>query len=436
MRARVLSVLCRALPHGDPSPLRRDPAPTPKSRDMLRWLPASLRGSRAIDLPIRVTLLFSAVMSVMPWGYESNEPAYVVLEWAAAALTVAAGWFPLWVAVLSVMGDAIFVAIYPENLQPFMMTITAAAAVIVSRCDFRRLAACVAAFMCSAALAFFAGSEDSRGIVFFTDVSVLGISIFMGLVAAYLQWYIEQEADARYREMEQHRGELEDMRHSLAMETHDTISYTLTRQGFMLRTLLRSETSDESRRILSELQLLTMRAQHQLRHRLLELDPSRSANTAGNPEKPIGDLEQALQKCADEIIDAWNAAGLNGAAEVRSVPATVPADVVDELELLVFELATNVLKHADSRGSCAIQVQGDTSSAPPSLVVQTTNSVPDGRELEFCPQSVSRRARALSGECEVRSAGERTVNVMVTIPLGSHVPLSIPAGRGLKETEV
>lgn len=359
---------------------------------ILRWL----IGPRFIDLPIRALALMNALTGLLPGAAESDEPLYLLFHYGSRLSFLVAAFFPFWAGPMSVALFLVFMALFPDFLNPFQEPLSFAAAVLLSRLRWITSLIWTAGVFGLSWIAYQWTPEVAMPYHLLVYSWLMGS--LLALTGALLERRIHREIELRTQAGREHERQLERERVGFAVNAHDTVSHGLATQAAMIRLLSAEKDQQSVRHLLSELSMANDDTQQQLRSFLAELrdDHGELMRAAAEPE---GELEQA----AESLRRAAESGGIRLSLDLDLPPAALPPELLDDTRFVLRELVTNMVKHSTAPENCEVSARLETGDEP-ILVFRSRN--PSRRGRESTPRSLSLRAEARGGVCEARHEGE------------------------------
>ncbi|MFC0673116.1 sensor histidine kinase [Brachybacterium hainanense] len=378
-------------------------------RTVPRRFLAALAGPRFIDPPLRLILAILAAIQLL--GLDTTAPGgYVLLQALMTASVLVTAWAPGAAAVIMVMGFLVNALAFPERLNLFLDMLALPLGVLLSQRRLRGALLTFSAFCGAAALAVGLDTYDGRFIGPGSFVVPVLASI-LGWSAHLLEARTEREIARREEAAREHELELARIRIDVAIDTHDTVSHGLATESAIIRVL-----GAEARRggqldlrTLSELGMVNDRAHQQLR-RLLARLRGEIADEDGET-----DLDAALDSAVQSVRAGAAAGDIGLEVELEPTGAIVPVLFAEAATSMLYELATNIFKHADPHERSRIDVRIASGSGSPILELGAGNHAL--RPEPFTPRTLSRRAKRFGGECDTRVEAGGDVHVRVWIPV-------------------
>ena len=365
----------------------------------------TLSGPRFIDGPIRTIALVLCLSGLMPGAAETDAPGYVVLLFLSCILTVVAAVAPRVGAAGAAAGFLLFLAVYPEYLNPFQESIEFAAAVLLSAWKWRWSLAVTASAFALTGVAMLVQPELA------TPFPQLGFSWVLnsviGLSAAFAESRIQRELVRRERAAREHERSVQQLRLGFAVDTHDIVSHGLATQAAMIRIISAEPDPAEAHRKLGELAVANGTSQEQLRVLLGRL--TSPPGTAHRP--PL--TGPGLRAAVEPMLAAAESGGFPIALTIGAGISPIPDARVDHVLSIARELVTNIVKHASNTAGCRLEVRESIGPMGRSLSLSSVN--PTETPVEPAPRSLTVRAEELGGSCRVTHR-RGSVEVRVSIP--------------------
>ena len=381
-----------------------DPAASPGRRGGLR---ARLLGPRFVDPPIRLVGLVFAVFMILPLPGDDMGLTASLLQDGAALLLLLATFRPGLALVLTIPGEVLHLVLQGEHLTPFFASLVSVLAVAAAGRRWRLLLLSVlAVFLEALAGGLVAG--DGHLLPGVTEVALCLLALLLGLSAALLQTRLDVEIRRREQAARGAERELQRLRVDLAADTHDTVSHALATESAIIRMMGRSREQGVDERVIAELALVNARAQRQLRQLLARL---RSVDGDG----ALVDLSHEVPASLEAIRSGARAGGFDLETRHSALPTRVDARMAGEVQLVLFELATNVLKHACSTAGARVEADGATGEGGDAIVLRSRNRV--RADEPVVPRTLTRRAEALGGSCTAAAVARGVLEVSVVLPL-------------------
>lgn len=374
----------------------------------MRWR-RRVFGPRLIDGPVRGIALLLMVLSLLPTNFDQPGPLYAATVVACAVLTLLGAWFPGTVALLSTAGFMGETLLFPASLGNFFLPLIVSGAVALVHQRWGAMTGATAGLGLATIVQTFTWPDPASSPPVWGDWVIWLLAITLAGGALLLQIHLDRAvAHATDSAVEAER-QLELIRLQHAADTHDTVSNALMTQKAIITVLAGSPQSTVDRQILGELALVNSRAQLGLRQLLARIHGTRSAAS------PV-DLLREIERTMLTIRSSTEAAGYTIRSTMSIVGMPVSASFVDEVQLILFELVTNILKHSGSPDRATLEVSTSSGSHGRELILATSNPASPRDDLPAAPWSIEHRARRLDGACTMAQR-DHWVHVRVTIPL-------------------
>ena len=127
------------------------------------------------------------------------------------------------------------------------------------------------------------------------------------------------------------------------------------------------------------------------------------------------DLSHEVPASLEAIRSGARAGGFDLETRHSALPTRVDARMAGEVQLVLFELATNVLKHACSTAGARVEADGATGEGVAAIVLRSRNRV--RADEPVVPRTLTRRAEALGGSCTAAAVARGVLEVSVVLPL-------------------
>ncbi|UVY85451.1 hypothetical protein NLU66_07640 [Brachybacterium sp. NBEC-018] len=401
----------------------RPSEPRAASRHRLAFPPRlreRLLGPRVIDPPLRLFAGLFAVAMVLPSPGTDLLRADYLTEAAAAVLLLVATVRPTIALVLILPGEAVHAVLAPADPTPFLATCATVVAVSAAGRRWRLLLVATGVYVALMLLGGIVSPDRTFGIDR-TEPILWLLTMILGLSAAVLQARIDAEIRRRERAARLAEQELQRLRVELATDTHDTVSHALATEAAIIRMMGRSREEGLDERVLSELALVNARAQRQLRQLLARLHSPRDSDD-------VVDLRREIPASLEAIRSGARAGGFDLLTARGDLPGRVESRFAAEVQLMLFELATNVLKHACSPDGASVRAGLAEGPGVQALLLVSRNVV-EGTD-PVSPRTLTRRARALGGDCSVGHGPGSTLEVRVLLPVPALPEADPPGAEG------
>lgn len=391
----------RALPQEDLETSRE--GRTRRER-VLRWL----AGPRFIDLPIRALAVFYALTAFLPSATESQDPLYLVFFYGARALYLVATFLPFSAGLAGMALLLVFMALFPEYLNPMQEPVEFAAAILLSQMRWVPWIVLLLAVIGQNVLAFVVTPMVAMPywLLGYTTLR----NTLLALAGAAGERRLRREIALREQAARGHERQLQRERTGFAVDTHDTVSHGLATQAAMVRLLAAEKDEGERRQLLSELSLTNDEIQHQLRVFLAKLRADE-----GVLRSPAADAEEEFRRTGETLRRAAESGGIRLEMEIDLPPRSLPAAMLDQLAFIMRELVTNMVKHTSGSDGCRLSV-GLSRDDSGVLLIESVN--PSDAAEATTPRSLSLRASALDGSCSA-SCRDGSYRVAVRLPIGT-----------------
>lgn len=356
---------------------------------------------------VRALALVYVVGGFFPASFQSFEPLYLLFHIASRALLLASTFFPVSAGLAGAAFYLLFLWAYPDYLNTFDAPMQFAAAVLLA--SGRWVVSLLLTALAFVTIGIGLEVQPELGMPYSALVYNWVYYSLLGLVGAFLSSRISRETELREQAGREHEQQLQRTRLSYAIDTHDTVSHSLAAQAGIIRLLALEQDPLAAKRLLGELALANGEAQAQLRALITRL------SATGEPEeeavRSVPGLE--LRRTVERLCETAEIAGFSVEFSAGELPEAIPAETFGELTLLARELVTNMVKHASDRaGRLDIAVDADGQGGI--VRMASRNREGTGRAAE--PRSLSSRAAALGGSCEVERHGDELA-VTVAIPI-------------------
>lgn len=369
----------------------------------------ALRGPRYIDLPIRAVALLVGVFGMLPSGSDRGDSTYLLLVTVSSILIIAAPYFPRTIVLISVSLGCVLILGYPSLINTFPAPAAFGLAVLASQFHWKTYALGSALLFGSVGLGALLGTVDSSGSGIADAGFIWLVAALLGLSAGLLENRIRAEIARRVEISRANEEALARMRMRFTLDTHDTISHTLSTEAAIIKMLVRDPLPLASNRKIAELALVNSDAQKRLRTLLTQL-------RSGAVEIRPVDLRRAVRGLSSSISAACSAGGLNLGVYDTGLPRSACPQVADHALRIMMEMVTNIIRYALPAGGAELRVEmNPTAPGRADLTFDTTNSgaVP----LQQAPRSLDQRAGALGGRCTAVSDPDGVIHVRVTFPV-------------------
>lgn len=328
------------------------------------------------DVLLAATLTFIGMVGTAPAGAEqpsAREPdltAYILI--AAAAGSIAA-WrrFPLPVFIITGAATSCYLLVgYPFG--PILLPAALAVGGLAASWPLRRTAIAVAidAAVLAVVLTFRFGRDPHSGLDILTGIVFATALWFVAPMAVGTAWRIRSDSRARVRE-EQAKRVVSEERLRMAQEVHDGVGHGLSviamQAGVGLHIADRNPA--KAKEILETIRQTSRDSLDGLRRELAMLRGEPSPRQPGLGLADIATLVDRVRAGGLEV--SLNNAVPGAANETESVPAEIGFAAYR----IVQEALTNVLRHAGSNSTAAVQISrtgsellieiSDTGSGPP-----------------------------------------------------------------------
>ena len=347
-----------------------------------------LAGPRFVDPYIRVSAVLLGILLGAPLHLSEIGGDPALLDLVFAALIIAGPWVPRSAAIAAAALSAVVTIGYaPYGLVVGDLATAVTAGVAVS-CRRYLTAAFVSAVLLGLNIYAFALSPDPSWFAVLTSMGTLLVALTVGWAADGAERRIATLiAQKTAQALESQRRETK-LRDQFALDAHDTVSHGLTRENFMLRTVLsKTASGSELNDDLAEVLLANRTNQQNLRALLANLGGSRSGTV---------NAAHAFGAVCDDISETFYAANRGMNIDIQVPPQLrIGANWAAQIGLLLTELATNVLKHGKASGTSADLTV--TCPAEGTLIVECANVPRAGRGGKES-YSVELRTQALDGE--------------------------------------
>lgn len=375
-----------------------------------------LRGPRFIDLPIRLLALIMSLTILVPGAFEIVEPRYATFLVVAYALILLAAFVPLTTVIASTGLGILFSPLYPDLENMFPEALLLATAVLISRRRWIGFSVGTAGLGGYLGLSTWVGSYDA-GFEGFTDLGYGWLTYsLLGLCASFVEARISREIDRRERAAVDHQRSLDAMRARFTSDMHDTISHSLTTESAIIRTLAKETDPAHADRLLAELALVNAEATKRLRQLVRSLSTwEAETSSAGTRDARIRFRAEAEQ-LTSAIEDGCAAGSVPLNVQLAWLPSYSSSTLARHFRAILLELATNVIRYStpDTPASLTVEIRGESGDRA-ELVCRSTNDSPT--ELTVVPRSLSSRATAVGGTCEVGSDEAKRTIVEVALPV-------------------
>lgn len=374
----------------------------------MRWR-RRVFGPRLIDGPVRGIALFLMVLSLLPTNFNQPGPLYAATVVASAVLTLLGAWFPGAVALASTVGFLGEILLFPASLGNFFLPLIVSGAVAMVHQRWSVLTGATAGLGLATMIQTFSWPDPTTDPPVLVDWAIWLFAIALAGGALLLQTHLNRAvAHATDSAVEAER-QLERIRLQHAADTHDTVSNALMTQKAIITVLAGSPQSTVDRQILGELALVNSRAQLGLRQLLARIHGARSSAS------PV-DLLREIERTVLTIRSSTEATGYTIHSTVSIADMPVSASFAEEVQLILFELMTNILKHSGSPDRATLEVSTTSGAHGRELILATSNPASPRDDLPAAPWSIEHRARRLDGACTMAQRGH-WVHVRVTLPL-------------------
>lgn len=251
-------------------------------------------------------------------------------------------------------------------------------------------------------------TADAEYAMLATEGSLWLFATLLGISTAMLQARIDHEIVQRESAARRSEQEVQKIRLDLATDAHDTVSHALATEAAILRVIGNERGEGLDERVLSELALVNARAQRQLRQLLTRLN------------SPAGtgfgvDLAREIDATLTAIRGGARAGGFDIDVSTGRLPGRVDIRFAETVQFVLFELATNILKHASAPDLAAIHVGLAPGGSGDELILSSRNLA--AGESEFVPLTLDRRSRGSGGTCSVSWDADGCVTVEVVLLL-------------------
>lgn len=370
-------------------------------------------GTSTISAATRILTVSYSVTLLDPHGYETSAPGYMALRTLMAVLVAMCGWFPGIAAILASVAFVLFNVAYPHFLNEFDTPLEVGAAVLLSQQRWRLYIATFVGLASGIASSYVLHTIDTEFNFIPTILSTVITMSLIGVAGIIMQERIDREVALKAEQRIKLERASMARRNQVMLDTHDTISHTLSSESSIMRELSRRSLSDADSKTVSELILVNNTGQHQFRKLLERI---RRGTTDADPKQ---DLTSELRSASHGIASAAKAGGIGFKFEVDPAPVIVGRDLVDAILSMFYETSTNIIKHAERGTHATVQAFADNSTEPASWVLKSSNS--STQPLHQPPHSITRRAKHLGGGCYARTLNEQeclhTIEIQIQIPL-------------------
>ncbi|MBO1900610.1 hypothetical protein J4H92_01440 [Leucobacter weissii] len=364
-------------------------------------------GPRLVDPPIRVFALIYAFSGISPLRAETDEVWYLLFIYPLAVGVILLTPFAAGISGLLATGlFIVFIAVYPDYINPFLAPIMFAAAVLLAKLRWRLSLVLTGAAFLVVAL------EHRLEILVATPFSLLlytwSTGSALALTGAYLEWRVNRETARKIEAAREHEREVQRIRFGLMNDTHDTVEHSLALQSGIIRAAAHEPDDQERTRMLGELALVNRDAQQQLRQLLLRL-------AEHDEEQPRSEVrfETEVARIANSLAAAAETGGTRVRVRVGDLPDAVPPEMMEDVRFVLRELITNMVKHAGD-GPCELNVTRSAENGQATLSFETTNS--GTADVGLTPRSLGYRAETRGGTCRM-VAENGVVHVRLSFPI-------------------